>query len=752
MVEEYDGSGIWLQRATYGGNEMMDVDPVQEFHRAAEQGDIDYVSSVIKAGLDVDCLDHDNNTALHIAAANDHEAVVALLLSCQAESEATNSMGWTPLMQAARHGHMAVVLLLVRAGVSVDARNRLGMTALMLASVSGHMGTIRTLIDVGANYNPASSITPCQVTPLMIAAQHGNDAVVRLYLDKGVNAKQATPKTGITPLMFSAAGGNLSTAQILLDRGADPNSLSASHLTALDVAEACNRPDISSCLQKRTTHQKKGSQCDIMEASRRGDVQAVQEILMSDPSQCLTPNADGATPLMVTAMMGHIQVAQVLLQYGAHVDAQDFRNGWTALMQAIYHRQTEMAKFLVQCGADMNKVTHRGYTAFDFASEMLDTDIMRIFIEAQMSTLGNMGNISPCPQPAWSHNTGASTDCPEGTSKLGLKHWWNRVSNKFHKVRGMKAVKVNSPEPESIGELGQVSPLTPIHYDPILPQEVRLPPIMDFGAGSAYVLETMRSMVPPHISPTGFKPTAMPPGRKILPGGPLEPPRHATNSRLLKWSLVSSVSPGSSLSAPSPQSSGEARGLGSMLKSGGTKIIAESGRSMKKDRGGGERELLVLSMDSGDSGPSSLKTVTSSKSSKSSRSSRSTSTLIAEREGEERRERRGHGESGEGGPEYLRGGSGGSDGKVSEKIGTKRPEKGMSTLPPLDLSTDGGLAGVLIKLGLSKYLGVFEEQEVDLEVLLELTDGDLCDLGISDATVRSTIMAATVMLRSKLQS
>lgn len=53
----------------------------------------------------------------------------------------------------------------------------------------------------------------------------------------------------------------------------------------------------------------------------------------------------------------------------------------------IFLRQTEMAKFLVQCGADISKVSHRGYTAFDFASEMLDTDIMRIFIEAQVSLL-----------------------------------------------------------------------------------------------------------------------------------------------------------------------------------------------------------------------------------------------------------------------------------------------------------------------------------------------------------------------------
>lgn len=46
-----------------------------------------------------------------------------------------------------------------------------------------------------------------------------------------------------------------------------------------------------------------------------------------------------------------------------------------------------MAKFLVQCGADIGKVTHRGCTAYDFASEMLDTEMMRLFVEAQVSVL-----------------------------------------------------------------------------------------------------------------------------------------------------------------------------------------------------------------------------------------------------------------------------------------------------------------------------------------------------------------------------
>lgn len=75
-----------------------------------------------------------------------------------------------------------------------------------------------------------------------------------------------------------------------------------------------------------------------MDASRRGDLKAVQEIILKDPSQCQFATADGATPLMVAAMMGHIEVAQLLVQYRAPLDAQDHKNGWTALMQAIYHR------------------------------------------------------------------------------------------------------------------------------------------------------------------------------------------------------------------------------------------------------------------------------------------------------------------------------------------------------------------------------------------------------------------------------
>ncbi|KAG0726574.1 Ankyrin repeat and SAM domain-containing protein 6 [Chionoecetes opilio] len=645
-------------------------------------------------GLFVDCPDHDNNTALHIAAANDHEALVSLLVQHQADRETPNSLGWTPLMQAARHGHMEVVVLLVQGGAAVDKHNRLGMTALMLASVSGHMGTIRALIDAGAAYDPEPSITTCQVTPLMIAAQHGNDAVVRLYLDKGVSANKATPKTGMTPLMFSAAGGSLSTAQILLGRGADPNAISACDMTALDVATICNRTDISKCLQEKTSyHKKKGALRDIMGASRRGDLKAVQEILLADPSQCQAPTADGATPLMVAAMMGHKQVAQVLVQCGAHLDARDHKNGWTALMQAIYHRQTGMARFLVQCGADIGLATHRGYTAYDFASEMLDTEMMRVFVEAQMNSLG-LGSPPSAAQPA--------RHPPDGSSKLGLKHWWNRVSNKFHRVKPQRLPAC--PEPDSLAELSLVAPLPPIQYDPILPQEVQLPPVMSFGANSIHVLDTLKSMVPPHISSTegrpNLAPKAMRPGHKILPKEPVKPPRHATNSRLLRWSMGSGgPSPGSSL--------WEAKSLRSLLKVKSGHVLHGPEHPQRKT----DNEVLVSSLGSGGSGGSSLKTVASSKSSK---SSQSTSTLVA--------------------PEA-----------------SAEQEPGLGGGAALTLSLGSGqLSEVLHKLSLDKYLEVFLEQEVDLDAFLELSDADLRDLGISSPSARHNILAASASLRAKL--
>lgn len=48
-------------------------------------------------------------------------------------------------------------------------------------------------------------------------------------------------------------------------------------------------------------------------------------------------NGDGATPLMLAAVMGQLPLVQLLVERHADVDKQDSVHGWTALMQATYH-------------------------------------------------------------------------------------------------------------------------------------------------------------------------------------------------------------------------------------------------------------------------------------------------------------------------------------------------------------------------------------------------------------------------------
>ena len=68
-------------------------------------------------------------TALHYAADNGHEAVVAQLLQAKAEIQARDSNGRTALHWAAFNGKEAVVETLLRAKADPNAVDNNGMTA-----------------------------------------------------------------------------------------------------------------------------------------------------------------------------------------------------------------------------------------------------------------------------------------------------------------------------------------------------------------------------------------------------------------------------------------------------------------------------------------------------------------------------------------------------------------------------------------------------------------------------------------------
>ena len=94
-------------------------------------------------------------------------------------------------------------------------------------------GAIKLLLDNGANANQAT--TDYCVTPLYVAAKNGHDGVVELLLDNGANVNQ-TNIGGWSPLLCAARNGHNAAINLLLNCGADVNAMSHYGDTALVVA------------------------------------------------------------------------------------------------------------------------------------------------------------------------------------------------------------------------------------------------------------------------------------------------------------------------------------------------------------------------------------------------------------------------------------------------------------------------------------------------------------------------------------
>ena len=187
-----------------------------------------------------------------------------------------NSFGWTPLLLAARHGHVSVVELLLQNQADLNARTKLGANAITLAARGGHLQTCKLLIEAGIDLNPSTGIgnSSCEFTPLMVAAHHGHDSVVRYLLDRGCDINHQTPSMGINALMLAALNGYMTTSQILVERGADPNLTNINDHTPLQVATVAGKDEVQGYLDRKTTNKKNMVQedikLDIIEAAKAG--------------------------------------------------------------------------------------------------------------------------------------------------------------------------------------------------------------------------------------------------------------------------------------------------------------------------------------------------------------------------------------------------------------------------------------------------------------------------------------------------
>jgi uncharacterized protein len=141
------------------------------------------------------------------------------------------------LFLALRAGSLKAAKILIEIPqTDVNIANADGETPLMMAVLKGQVELTAALLAKDADVNKTGW------TPLHYAATAGNNALIRMLLEKYAYIDAESPN-GSTPLMLAAMYGTPSAVKLLLEEGADPLIKNSLGLTAIDFANQAQRQE-----------------------------------------------------------------------------------------------------------------------------------------------------------------------------------------------------------------------------------------------------------------------------------------------------------------------------------------------------------------------------------------------------------------------------------------------------------------------------------------------------------------------------
>ncbi|XP_051791868.1 ankyrin repeat domain-containing protein 26 isoform X2 [Erpetoichthys calabaricus] len=223
-----------------------------KLHKAAVAGDLAKLKQLIKKN-DINQLDKENRTPLHLACAQGHAEVVRFLLDNKAKLNLCDNDNRTPLMKAVQcqQERCAVYLLELNADPNlVDAD---GNTALHLAAMIPDLSLATHLLEHDAHVNASNKEG---FTPLILAVAKNHQEMAEFLLKEGANV-DSTDSLKRTALMFAANNGQINMVRLLLRYNADISVKEDKGWTAEDYAvmnghHACSHLIIEHGTKKRS--------------------------------------------------------------------------------------------------------------------------------------------------------------------------------------------------------------------------------------------------------------------------------------------------------------------------------------------------------------------------------------------------------------------------------------------------------------------------------------------------------------------
>ena len=361
--------------STSGLNDFMSRLVLQ----AASTRDEKFARQLLAFAHELDAVDADGKTTLHLAAIHGMNSLTRDILSQKKQDvDSPDAHGVTPLMDAAKHEQPGVVSTLLSFDASVDAKDEGARAAIHFAAEAGRTDIINMLLDEGADIDARDgadrsvlSIAYAQQDHELFAALIQRGAQVSQSEEGARLAHDATAEV-IRAIERSREGdnnagaGELERLRLLLGQGADPSGVMKDEGTPLHrVARAVAAlPEWSSKVTRlgeiAAVLLDAGANpaldagtgvvaYDITLATRFGDREHVEQFCAQNPAAISRTGLYGKTSLVIAVENNQIEVLRALLDHGGSMAAWLGANR-SPMESAVIHSSDDVVLLLLENG------------------------------------------------------------------------------------------------------------------------------------------------------------------------------------------------------------------------------------------------------------------------------------------------------------------------------------------------------------------------------------------------------------------
>uniref|UniRef100_A0A4W5QW19 Poly [ADP-ribose] polymerase n=1 Tax=Hucho hucho TaxID=62062 RepID=A0A4W5QW19_9TELE len=373
-------------------------------HNACSFGHSEVVNLLLHHGADANSRDNWSYTPLHEAAIKGKSDVCIVLLQHGAEPTIRNTDGRTALdlaeastkavltgeyrkddlLESARSGNEdKLMALLTPLNVNCHASDGRKSSPLHLAAGYNRVKTVQLLLKHGADVHAKDK---GDLVPLHNACSYGHYEVTEILVKQGacVNAMDLWQ---FTPLHEAASKNRVDVCSLLVSYGADPTFLNCHNKSAIDLSP-------TSQLKERLAYEFRGHA--LLQAAREADLPRLKKHLSLETMTFKHPLTH-ETALHCAATSPYPkrkQVCELLLRKGANVNEKT-KDFLTPLHLASEKSHNDIIEVLVKHEAKVNALDNLGRTALHRAAHCGHLQTCRLLLKSGCDPLMSLQGFSP---------------------------------------------------------------------------------------------------------------------------------------------------------------------------------------------------------------------------------------------------------------------------------------------------------------------------------------------------------------------